>query len=527
MRKLSVLLLALAVFVSGCGPVADSQEELLVKKQVKVQNIALQNEVDAKLNLSGTVVPKQYSLVRSLTMGTIQSLAPVGSQVFTGQPLFSIRDANIESSYFNALQNFQQTQIVTQQRVQQAELGLNSAKASLDLARSQYGNALAQTEQALQTAENSAAVSYNSAYNSLNQVLLFLNDGSSLENKEYIYKDILTAQSQFRTETKFMFDQAVYAYLELETTPSEDLNQSLDDLYATLLKGKNAVDNTVVLLQNGLPYGFYDADRSVLINYQTAINQHVSAVMTAINSLSNTKISNRLAIDSAQAQLDLAEIQYNNADISLANAQDGSVLESNMVQSQLDAAAYNYSNLTLPAPFSGTILSHFVNPGEQVSAGQELIEIGDLSIVEITVDVDVDFAKAIKLGDPVVIDDQFAGIVSEVEPIGDLVSGKVSVTVQSEEAESNLVAGSIADVSFALNYQVDNLIVIPIKAATIESTGTYVFVIEDGKVVRRDVTLGKIFSDKVSVNSGLSEGDQLVLLNGVFIAAGDEVEVIE
>ncbi|MBT7553237.1 efflux RND transporter periplasmic adaptor subunit [bacterium] len=526
MHKFSVLLLLLAVFVVGCGPVADSKEEL-VKKQIKVQNISLQSEVDADLTLSGTVVPKQHSLVRSLVPGTIEFLAPVGSQVFTGQPLFSIRDANIESGYFNALQSFEQTKIVTGQRVQQAELGLNSAKASLDLSRSQYDNTVAQTEQALRVAEDSAFVAYDSAYNSMTQVLLFLNNGSNLNRKEYIYENILTTQSQFRRQTKFMFDQAVASYLNIPLTPSDDLSQSLGDLQETLLLVKDAVDNTTILLQNALPLGSHEADRLTVIGYQTAINQHVSSVISSINSINNTKISNRLAVDGAQAQLDLSNIQYNNTDIALSNAKNSAVLELNMAQSQLDAMAYNYSNLTLAAPFSGTILSHFANPGEQVTLGQELIEVGDLSIVEITVDVDVDFADAIKLNDAVTIDHEFTGVVSEVEPVGDLASGKISVTVQSEEAEDDLVAGSIADVNFDLNYEVEDLIVIPIKAATIESTGTYVFVVEDGKVVHRDVTLGQIFSDKVSVNSGLAEGDQLILLNGVFIAVGDEVEIVE
>ena len=63
-------------------------------------------------------------------------------------------------------------------------------------------------------------------------------------------------------------------------------------------------------------------------------------------SINNTKISNRLAVDGAQAQLDLSNIQYNNTDIALSNAKNSAVLELNMAQSQLDAMAYNYSNLT-------------------------------------------------------------------------------------------------------------------------------------------------------------------------------------
>ncbi|MCB9802395.1 efflux RND transporter periplasmic adaptor subunit [Candidatus Nomurabacteria bacterium] len=530
MRKFLVFLLLLGVVVSGCGAKdATLNDEEIIKKEVKVQNITKQSEVNTELTLSGTVVPKQYSLVRSLVPGTIEFLAPVGSQVYVGQPLFSIRDNNIENAYFTASQNLEQTKAVTAQRVQQAGLALNSSKARLDLARSQHSNTVAQTEQALRVVEDSARVTYDSVYNGMNQVLLFLNDGSSLENKKYIYREILTAQSQLRIDTKFKFDQAVTRYLALNypISSESELTTELENIHQVLLLVKAAVDNTVILLQNALPAGQYEADRLVLINYQTAINQNISAVITGINNITNTKISNRLSIDNAQAQVDLATIEYNNADLSLASAQDGATLEINAAQSQLNSAVYAYSNLTLAAPFSGTIMSHFASAGEQASVGQELIELGDLSLVEMKVDVDVTFAKAIKLNDQVLINDQYQGFVTEVEPVGDLASGKISVTVQSQEAAENLVAGSTAEIKFTLIFPVDETVVVPIKSVNIEANGNYVFLVVDNKVERRDVTLGQIFGDKVTVLSGLNENDHLVLLNGVFISVGDEVNVVE
>ena len=150
-----------------------------------------------------------------------------------------------------------------------------------------------------------------------------------------------------------------------------------------------------------------------------------------------------------------------------------------------------------------------------------------MAIVEVKVDVDVDFSEAIKLGDEIMIENKYTGIVSEVEPIGDLNSGKVNVTIQSSEAKENLRAGDIAEVEIKLNYTEVDVIVVPIKSVTIEATGNYVFVIgENGKVARKNVTLDQVFGDKVSITSGLEENDQLILLNGVFVATGDEVEII-
>ncbi len=166
--SLIVVLFTMVLFTTGCGK-EEEEEKPVIKKQVEVQQIARQNQVTASLLASGTVTPKQYSNIRSLVPGTVEYLSPVGSEIIVGQPLFSIRDEGIESGYFNALQNLEQTRVVTDQRVQQAQLGLNSAQARLDLAESQYNSSVAQTDQAVRVAEDSAIVAYSSAYNTLNQ----------------------------------------------------------------------------------------------------------------------------------------------------------------------------------------------------------------------------------------------------------------------------------------------------------------------------------------------------------------------
>lgn len=536
MRKKSLKIFSLALLVlvaftmSGCGK-EEATEQENIKKKVQIQEIVRQNEVNSKLILSSTVVPKEYSLIRSLVQGTVEYLAPVGSDVYVGQPLFSIRDANIENNYYNTLQSYQQTEITNSQRVQQAELGINSAKARLDLARVQYDSVVSQTKQASKTAEDSAVLAYESAYNTIYQVLIAYNTGDT-RHPSYIFKNLVTTNDTLKSDTTFLFSDVFNNFLNLPQKADRDnLASSLDAMHTQLLKMKELVDNTSIILQNTIANEIYNnavisSDKSINSNYQSGINSHINSVISNISNLENTKINNKLAIDQASSQLDLAEIEYNNSDIALANAQDSAALQQTMSQTQLDAAAYNYNNLRLASPFAGTILSHHAKAGEQVAIGQELIEIGNLSIVEISVDVDVEFAKAIRLGDEVTIEEQYKGAVTKIDPIGDLRSGKINVTVQSQEAGQNLVAGSTAGVEFSLLYKDVNAIVIPIKSATIESSGNYVFVVgESNKIVRKNVTLGQIYGDKVSVVSGLEEGDKLILLNGVFISVDDEVEI--
>lgn len=537
---LVVALFSMVIFTTGCGK-QQEEEKPVIKKQVEIQQIANQSQVTAKLLASGTVTPKQYSNIRSLVPGTVEYLSPVGSEVFVGQPLFSIRDEGIESGYFNALQNLQQTRAVADQRVQQAQLGLNSVQARLDLATNQYNSTVAQTDQSVRVSEDSAIVAYSSAYNTLNQALNFLTNGSINDeryqlDKEgfYAFKDLSTTNSQLKADTMLLYPIAVDNFLLLPNTVNiNNLNASLEQMQITLSATKSVVDNTAIILQNALEGGEFTSaviasNKIINSSYQLEINGHISSVITAINNITNTKISKKLSLDQAQGQLDLAQIDYDNATISLQNARDGADLEKTIAQTQFDNLAYSYNNLTLATPFSGTILSHYVSVGEQVSVGQQLVEIGNLSLVEITVDVDVSIAKTLKLQDEVMINNKYKGIISEVEPIGDLTSGKVSVKVQSSEATADLAPSSIAEIEFNIVYTDVNAIVVPIKSVTVEETGNYVYIVDqDNKVQRKNVVLGQVYGDKVSIINGLDEGDRLVLLNGVFVSSGDEVEIIQ
>ena len=538
-RFFMVVFLFLALFsLSACGK-SEDEETPVIKKKVEIQEIVKQNEANVAFKASGTVVPREYSVIRSLTPGTVRFLAPVGSTIRAGETLFFISDSGIENTYFNASQSLGQTEIIGQQRVRQAELALNSAKARLDLAKSQYQSSLDQSEQSLKIAEDSASLAYNSAYNDLSQMASFFSLGNIeydnyKSNKEefYYFKDISAINSGFKIQTIALFPSAIDSFLDFKKSISrQDLVEELEKMHEALLKMKSLTDNTVILLQNSIyDVHFSEAkiasDKVIVMGFQAKINQDIASIIGSINAIVNAKNGQSLSSDQFQAQLDLAEIDYYNSDLALTSAKEGAQLELNIAKNQFDQAAYYYRNLSLPSPFSGTILSHYVGEGEQISVGREILELGNLAIIEINFDLDASFAKAISLNQEVKINGQYKGVITEIQPAGDLRSGKASIKVQSEEANV-LVVGSVAEVEFNLFYADVDSIIAPLKSVNIEASGNYVFVIgEEEKVERRQVVLGEVYGDQVSIVSGLEEGDRLILLNGVFISAGEEVEIL-
>ena len=76
-------LLLIGLVIAGCGRNQEESKEEDNTKRVTIQTIGKQNEVVNKITASGTVVPKKYSAIHSLTPGTIEFLAPVGSPIST------------------------------------------------------------------------------------------------------------------------------------------------------------------------------------------------------------------------------------------------------------------------------------------------------------------------------------------------------------------------------------------------------------------------------------------------------------
>ncbi len=526
-----VLLLIVVNAVRGNDQAQQEQEPQKVVKQIQVQKVQRQDQIKRSLSASGTVVPKQFTEVHSLTQGTVEFIVPVGETVVRGQSLFSIRDANVENNYFNALQNVRQTESSTAQRVTQAELAVNSAQARFNLAQKNITNTQSQIKQSLSNSKSSAVVTYNSAYTASKQVMDFLSIGKIEELNNYRYRGIVTTEVQMGIDAPQVYNTAAQAFLKVKPSATIDtVEDELQVLHDAMVEVKDIVDHTLIILRTAIPgsnevVANLESDIATISSYQNSINQLINSVISSSNAIINTQINNDIQLDQAENQLELAEVELNNAKVSLESAKISAELELTASRSQLDNASYSYNNLSLRSPFSGTVLAHNVSIGQQVNVGQGVLEIGDLDIIEIEVQVDTEFSQGLRVGDTVAIAGDATGIITEIEPSANIATGKVGITIQRDNTDKKFVSGQVASVALELTNEVSGAIVIPLKSATVENTGTYVLVVNDGIAEKRAITLGRVFGTQVEVTSGLEEGDQVILVTGVFVTPGDHVEI--
>ena len=165
---------------------------------------------------------------------------------------------------------------------------------------------------------------------------------------------------------------------------------------------------------------------------------------------------------------------------------------------------------------SGTVTDRMVDDGAFVEAGTPIMVIQPLSGFMASVNIsrfDIDTVKvgqeaAIRLGDKT-----YEGSVARIVPIAVSDSSgkpKVRVDVAFNDTDVTPTIGIEAEVTIYTG-TVQNTLSVSDRSVYTDDNGDYVFVIEHGKVARKNITKGLAGNGRIEVTSGLSEGDKTII----------------
>ena len=222
------------------------------------------------------------------------------------------------------------------------------------------------------------------------------------------------------------------------------------------------------------------------------------------------KLTDRIgALEASRAQLALAEKTrtqnrtlltqgfisqnaYDSAESNLSVTQG--TLKSYEAQVQLARNALRDAVVT--APISGTLAKRHVQPGEKVNFDSPLFTIVDLGKMELQAMVPANDIPEIKLEMAVELtidgfgDRSFAGSVERINPMTEAGTRAILVFVQIPNPDAALKGGMFASgrIRLAAGAPVPTL---PVAAIRTEAGQTFVWTIEGGKLIRRNVLLGR------------------------------------
>jgi RND family efflux transporter MFP subunit len=243
-----------------------------------------------------------------------------------------------------------------------------------------------------------------------------------------------------------------------------------------------------------------------------------------------------MAVDSLKAKIALAKQQVAAAETRIGVAQQA------------------VDNCTIRAPFAGIVVSKDAQVGEMVSpnsAGGGFTRTGIATIVdmksnEIEVDVNESYIAKVRDGQLVTAtldaypDKEIPSKVRTVIPTADRQKAtvKVRITILNLDKYNFILPDMGVKVAFLEEQQptekelgkngekgVQPVAVIPKTAVRSDSTASFVFLVKDGKLERRAVSLGTDRGTAVAVLAGVMPGDALVVKGPESLRDGDKVEI--
>ena len=212
-------------------------------------------------------------------------------------------------------------------------------------------------------------------------------------------------------------------------------------------------------------------------------------------------------------------------------------------QSQLDQAEQNLRDSRLVAAKHGVVLARYVNSRVTVSPGQSVLRFADTSLMSVELGLPDRLIGRLSPGKEILVEvsalegmPPFKGRVTEVGVAASGGGRLFRVVIKVPNSDGLLRSGMTARIHVGDTSMIaPGTVYIPLSAlVTLAPNGSSqangqtqlgVFVVQNGKAVRRPVKTGDILNSSIQVTEGLRAGEQVVTSGASFLYDGAPVEI--
>ncbi len=283
-----------------------------------------------------------------------------------------------------------------------------------------------------------------------------------------------------------------------------------------------------------------DASRAAIADYEVQL-KNAQIVLRRAEQLQKAGVQTQEALDNATTAADSLK-----AKIELAKQQVAAS------EARIGVAQQAVDNCTIRAPFAGIVVSKDAQVGEMVSpisAGGGFTRTGIATIVdmnsnEIEVDVNESYIARVVPGQQVTAtldaypDWQIPSKVRTVIPTADRQKATVKVRISFLKLDPRILPDMGVKVAFLEEEKPlpkgkakdqekapQAVAYIPKSAVRSDASASFVYLVREGKVERRAVSLGLDRGTEVAVLSGIAPGDSLVVKGPEGLHDGEKVEI--
>ncbi|HET6654848.1 MAG TPA: efflux RND transporter periplasmic adaptor subunit [Gammaproteobacteria bacterium] len=247
--------------------------------------------------------------------------------------------------------------------------------------------------------------------------------------------------------------------------------------------------------------------------------------------LASQHLTSRASLDQARSAVNVDEAALKQAQAQVAVA-----------QASLNSAQIQLGYTVIRAPFTGVVTEKYAHPGEMISPAAVggftktgVCQLVDMNSLEIDVDVNEAYIQRVHEGMRVeaVLDAypdwRIPAHVISVVPTANRQKATVKVRIAFNQLDPRIVPEMGVQVWFyekaAPKAKHEPIaLLVPAKAVHGGGTDRYVYLIADGRAERRAVTVGPEQNGKVTVLSGLSGGQRVIVSSPHPLHDGDKVE---
>jgi membrane fusion protein (multidrug efflux system) len=184
-------------------------------------------------------------------------------------------------------------------------------------------------------------------------------------------------------------------------------------------------------------------------------------------------------------------------------------------EAQLQLQQVRLERTTVRAPFAGVVGERFVSVGDYVTTATRLTTLQTVDPQRAAFQVPERFAERLAVGQDVrfsvaAVDRAFAGVVDFVDPVVQVPARTVLVKARVPNPARLLRPGMFIEATLVMEVRGDAVVIAEDAVLPLEGAD-YVWVVVDGVVQRREVTLGVRTPGLVEVTSGVAAGESVVV----------------
>ena len=499
-KKVTALGLALVLGMSAaaCGSTKEEAEE---PESVAVE---VQTPRVGRLTLDsayiGTVMPQEQVYVIPKTSGTVtETFFEVGDQVQAGDVLFKIDD-------------------------EAAQLQMANARAAYETAQAGVTaqNGGARDLQNYQTEEQIRQLR-ESLYDTDDQI-------DEMQDNLGDLRDQGGELSKQREQLQAGVDQVASVYYEI---------QSKINIINEKLSGKKPLDAgeteaslqgalNELLIEEGKAKGELDGLRLTLSQLDAGIagiDATKTQLKSGIDQAENGQdtIRDNLAMAEQAYAITQGEIYPQSDAVSAAQLQQAAV--------GIDSAQMQLDFCTVTAPISGIVESVSVEKNGMAAAGNPAYIISNKESMTVTFFVAEKAKNVLNVGDQITVERNESVYEGTITEIGTMANAQtklfqVKASIAGAGVGEQALPNGVSVKVYATTQKEDSKLIIPYDSVYFSAGDAYVYCVENGQVIRKEVTTGLMSDTEVVIEEGLTEDSQVVSNWSSKLRNGIDAEVV-